>query len=137
MTLSRILTSCEMNILYLGREKSIHDLRFLNALLDIASVTTIFTNEQKHFLFSESEVYDVIIQSPLTENFSTLSTWKSIPRIGIAFGYDINEEAKNEEVNAVLRKNLAALTGIIVDCYYLEKVLREKYAFSGDIWVIP
>jgi glycosyltransferase involved in cell wall biosynthesis len=126
-----------MNILYLGREKSIHDLRFLNALVDIASVTMIFANEEKNFLYPESEAYDVIIQSPLTENFFTLSTWRSIPRIGIAFGYDINEEAKNEEVNAVLRKNLADLTGIIVDCHYLEKILRQNYAFSGDIWVIP
>lgn len=127
-----------VEILYQGREKSVHDERLISAAADIARVTSIFRSEKNQGLIKElnKRKFDLEIITPLT-GYSNLVDVEARKRIGISMAFDINEETVDENSKRQLALTLEKLSGVVVDCKYIKDVIRNTYFFKGDIWQIP
>jgi glycosyltransferase involved in cell wall biosynthesis len=125
--------------LYCGREKTVHDKRFLEALEEIGLVQEQFLNENSKPL-SRDQInvdFDLVIAGPLTDSVASLPTGIDVPVVGISFAYDINEEIDEEKEQLNFQMNLSKLSAIIVDCHYIEKQLRDSVGFQKPVYMIP
>lgn len=139
MNLQSMSFSNRPRFLYCGREKSVHDRRFLEALEEIGLVQEQFLNENSSPLSRDriNEDFDLVIAGPLTDSVASLPTDISVPVVGISFAYDINEEIDEEKEQLNFRMNLSKLSAIIVDCHYIEKRLKDSIGFQKPVYAIP
>jgi len=139
MNLRFMSFSNRRSFLYLGREKSIHDDRFLGALHEIGQVQARFLNADPEPLTSNSinSDYDLVLACPLTDAVASLPNGVNVPIVGISLAYDINEEITDEVKQIWFGKNLERLESIIVDCRYIEEKLRSSFGFQKDIYRVP
>jgi glycosyltransferase involved in cell wall biosynthesis len=128
-----------MEILYRGRTQSVHDERFINALSEIAKVKTVFndTAQSDCSFSSDTEIFDFEIITPLSGPHHPIKIARTGKKIGISMAYDLNEEIIDSASRKIFQSTLRDLYGVIVDCQFIKRKLREDYSYEGKIWVIP
>ena len=128
-----------MEILYRGRDRTVHDERFISALKEMSRVTSIFqsysSNESN--IATKDITFDLEIITPLTGQYQREKTFKTGKKIGISMAFDINEEIIDDQSKMDFVATLNELFGIVVDCEYIRDTLRELYHYKGEIWVVP
>lgn len=126
-------------ILYFGRQKTLHDVRFLNALEELGHVVSRFLPESEIEISPEwlKSNVDLIVGCPLSDALNSVPSDLSIPILGISLAYDVNEEAKEPLKKIQIQANIQKLETIIVDCDYVRKKIQEEFDFKKTIVVIP
>jgi glycosyltransferase involved in cell wall biosynthesis len=120
-------------ILYCCWEKSIHDVRIIE-LLNTQNFTEVVELVHNPTRYAESK-FDLIIKTPLWLNTDTLGL-EFLPLILISMGYDLNDSS-NRNFQKNIQNNLNEAQIVVVDNPVFERIIREKFKFTKQIFYIP
>ena len=120
--------------LYISKSKSTHDGRFISALDQALNLREIYIdNADTNEIELIKQWAGVIIASPLSTGISFAKESSNATIIGICLAYEINEEAKSEEKFDEVLRNINRCAAIVCDCDYIEREIRNRFAFKGEI----
>lgn len=124
-----------MEILYVGRNRNSHDLRLVDALKSKFSVTEIYSSKVNANIIHENYIskFNLVVVGPISYELAMIPEKINIPVIGISHAFDINIESEDSSI----KRNILKCSGIICDCNYSFKILKEKYEFRGKLFEIP
>ena len=122
-------------IVYIGRNRNIHDQKFVKTLSEGFEVQEIYTHDLDSAQVEVEKFSDIelIIAGPLTDAISAIPLEVEVPILGISHAFDLNLESHEFPLFA----NVNRCSSIITDCRYISNVLRDTYSFSGNVYIIP
>ena len=121
--------------MYIGRNKNVHDRRFIEVLSRHFSVVEIFTQDptatpMANVKFAEASL---IVAGPLTDAISAIPLSVRLPILGISHAYDLNIEFSHPDLEA----NILRCAAIMSDCAHITNILRDTYNYTNKIYEIP
>ena len=128
-----------MEIFYLGRSKTIHDLRFIETLSAMGEVEALFLDESpsKKSIHEKTTRADIVVASPISDALHQVVQSRPKFLIGISMAYEVNIECLDPKWEAKIIENLRAVDCLLVDNPFILRKIQEQLSFEGVSILIP
>ena len=128
-----------MEIFYLGRSKTIHDLRFIETLSEMGVVEALFLEDSpsKKRIHKKITDADLVVAAPISDALDHVVQSQPKFLIGISMAYEVNVECQDPKWKAKITENLSAVDCLLVDNPFVLREIQEHLGFEGVNILIP
>ena len=128
-----------MKIFYLGRSKTIHDLRFIETFSKMGVVEALFLEDSpcKKRIHNKASNADLVVAVPISDALDHVV--QSHPKflVGISMAFEVNIECQDPKWKAKITENLRAVDCLLVDNPFVLREIQEHLGFAGVNVLIP